>query len=88
MPKIIQHPVPVFVKPYFWAAGIKIKKYATVAAFEKDLAEHVAKANAYGRSWGDRMDKIGIVAVLKETRMTIKWFKNLTVEELRRSFKE
>ena len=60
----------------------------SLAAFEKDLAEHVAKANAYGRSWGDRMDKIGIVAVLKETRMTIKWFKNLTVEELRRSFKE
>lgn len=56
-----------------------------ILEFEKDLAEHVAKANAYGKAW---MDKIGITAVLNETRMTIKWFKNLTVEELHRSFKK
>jgi len=57
-----------------------------LAKFENSLAQHVAKANAYGKSWTERMDNIGIVAIQSETRMTIKWFKNLTVEELRRSF--
>lgn len=57
-----------------------------LAKFENALAQHVAKANTYGKNWTERMDKIGIVAIQSETRMTIKWFKNLTVEELRRSF--
>jgi len=43
MPKIIQHPVPDFVKPYFKAAGIRIKKHTTVEAFEKDLKNFLAR---------------------------------------------
>ncbi|MBN2107029.1 MAG: pyridoxamine 5'-phosphate oxidase family protein [Deltaproteobacteria bacterium] len=43
MPKIIQHPVPDCVKPYFRAAGIKIKKYATATAFENDLKKFLAR---------------------------------------------
>lgn len=53
---------------------------------EKDLAEHVAKANTYGKAWGERMNTLGLVALKDETRNTIKWFTNLTVAELRRSF--
>jgi len=56
-----------------------------ILEFEKNLAAHVAKANAYGKNWGERMDEVGIVPLLSETRMTIKWFQNLTVEELRKS---
>ena len=43
MATIIQQPVPEFVKPYFKAAGIRIKKYATAAAFEKDLKKFLAR---------------------------------------------
>jgi hypothetical protein len=43
MPKIIQQPVPEFVKPYFKAAGIKIKKYTTVGSFEKDLKKFLER---------------------------------------------
>ena len=43
MPKIMQQPVPEFVKPYFKAAGIKIKKFSTPASFEKDLKKFLAR---------------------------------------------
>jgi len=56
--------------------------------FENDFAEHVAKANAYGKAWGARMDRASIVAIQEETRHTIKWFQNLTVTELRKSFNQ
>jgi hypothetical protein len=43
MEKILQQPVPEFVKPYFKAAGIRIKKYATAASFEKDLKKFLTR---------------------------------------------
>ena len=43
MATIIQQPVPEFVKPYFKAAGIKIKKFSTAASFEKDLKKFLAR---------------------------------------------
>lgn len=37
MSTIQQQPVPEFVKPYFKAAGVRIKKFSTPASFEKNL---------------------------------------------------
>ena len=43
MPKIMQQPVPECVKPFFKSAGIRIKKYASAASFEKDLTGFLAR---------------------------------------------
>jgi hypothetical protein len=39
----MQQPVPEFVKPYFKAAGIKIKRFSSVASFEKELKKFLAR---------------------------------------------
>ena len=43
MPKIMQQPVPEFVKPYFKAAGIRIKKFVSAPSFEKSLKKFLAR---------------------------------------------
>jgi hypothetical protein len=39
----MQQQLPECVKPYFKATGVKIKKYATAAAFEKDLKNFLCR---------------------------------------------
>ena len=54
---------------------------------DSEMSEHVAKANHYGNKWTEQMDKAGLVVKDRVIKTTIKWFKNLTTDELRKSYK-
>lgn len=64
----------------------------TLEALNTGLADHVSKANEYGRRWTARADEADMKIEDLKTRNTIKWFSTLTVANLKadyfRAFKE
>ena len=57
-------------------------------ALDSEIGEHVTKANFYGDKWTKQMDEAGLVVKDKVIKNTIKWFKNLTIEDIRKSYRD
>jgi len=81
-------------KRVFVAYSAKLKTTTLMKALDEqfveldsEMSEHVAKANHYGNKWTEQMDKAGLVVKDRVIKTTIKWFKNLTTDELRKSYK-
>lgn len=56
--------------------------------FESEIKGHVLKANKYGIQWTNQMDNSGLILQDRKIKNTIKWFKNLTIEEYKRDIKK
>lgn len=58
-----------------------------LAKIHKDIEKHVTTANTYGIKWTTQIDNAGIQVKNKIIKNTINWFKQLTVEDLLKSYK-
>jgi hypothetical protein len=67
------------------AAQLKAHALKELETHEENLLAHVNKANEYGTKWTTSADNAGLV-IDKQIRRTINWFKNLTLEELKRDY--
>jgi hypothetical protein len=55
-------------------------------ALYTEMTNLVEKANAFGEEWTQQMDKAGMSLKNPIVRRTIQWFKDLSIDELRKTY--
>jgi ribosomal protein L11 methylase PrmA len=75
------------------AYGKKLKPASMLEAYKAELAkaekrmqDHVLEANRLGEEWTRRMDSAGLHVTDKMIKNAIRWFKNLTLVELKKDY--